>query len=88
MQDGKNKTFPPSPLLLVFVAVDPSLSPMATVNEIANEKGSIRSDSHGHDICDEPHHGSGAKGVSSLSAHTYVHNTTPQLRAIANPGPL
>lgn len=58
---------------------------MATVNDITIEKGSI-SDSHG--IGDEPHHGSGGKGVSTLSAHTYVHNTTPQLRVIANPGPL
>lgn len=54
-------------------------------NIIANEKGSI-SESNG--IGDEHNHESGGKLASGLSTHTYIHNSAPQLRVIANPGPL
>jgi hypothetical protein len=37
---------------------------------------------------DEHHHGAGGHNASALPAHTYVHNTAPQLRVIGNPGPL
>lgn len=53
-------------------------------NIIANEKGSI-SESNG---TSDEHHENGGKAVSGLSTHTYIHNSAPQLRVIANPGPL
>jgi len=49
------------------------------------EKTSI---SYSNNIGDEHHHGSGGNAASALPAHTYVHNTAPQLRVIGNPGPL
>jgi len=55
------------------------------MSNIANEKGSIN---YSHNIGDEHHHGSGGNAASALPAHTYVHNTAPQLRVIGNPGPL
>lgn len=58
---------------------------MATTNNVANEKGSIN---YSNNIGDGHHHGSGGNAASALPAHTYVHNTAPQLRVIANPGPL
>jgi succinate-acetate transporter protein len=51
----------------------------------AAEKTSI---SYSNNIGDEHHHGAGGNAASALPAHTYVHNTAPQLRVIANPGPL
>lgn len=55
-------------------------------NIIANEKGSISESGNGID--DEHHHENGGKVDSTLSTHTYIHNSAPQLRVIANPGPL
>jgi hypothetical protein len=55
------------------------------MSNIANEKGSIN---YSNNIGDEHHHGSGGNAASALPAHTYVHNTAPQLRVIGNPGPL
>lgn len=49
------------------------------------EKGSIN---YSNNIGDDHHHGAGGNAASALPAHTYVHNTAPQLRVIANPGPL
>lgn len=46
------------------------------MNTISNDKASF-SDSNGR------HRESAGNG-----AHTYVHNTAPQLRVIGNPGPL
>jgi len=37
---------------------------------------------------DEHLHGAGGNAAGALPAHTYVHNTAPQLRVIGNPGPL
>lgn len=48
------------------------------MSNVANEKGFIG----------DEHHGAGGNAASALPAHTYVHNTTPQLRVIGNPGPL
>lgn len=52
---------------------------------IPAEKTSI---SYSNNIGDEHHHGPGGNAASALPAHTYVHNTAPQLRVIGNPGPL
>ena len=71
-------------LLLPSPSSSPPIFPVVTMSNVANEKGSI-SESHG--ICDE-HHTNGGNGAPTLSTHTYVHNTAPQLRVIANPGPL
>lgn len=57
---------------------------MAATN-LVNEKGSLNYSSH---IGDEHHHNSGGAAASALPAATYVHNTAPQLRVLANPGPL
>lgn len=46
------------------------------MSNVANEKGSI------------DYSGPGGNAASALPAHTYVHNTAPQLRVIGNPGPL
>lgn len=74
MRDGK----PIDSLVLSPPNFVLSLLPTTTMNTIANEKGSLSDDPRG----------SGAHGASALSAHTYVHNTTPQLRVLGNPGPL
>ena len=63
----------------------PRLYPFPTMSNIANEKGSIN---YSNNIGDEHHHGSGGNAASALPAHTYVHNTAPQLRVLGNPGPL
>jgi succinate-acetate transporter protein len=55
------------------------------MSNVANEKGSIN---YSNNIGDEHHHGAGGNAASALPAHTYVHNTAPQLRVIGNPGPL
>ena len=60
-------------------AVDPPLSPVATMSNLANDKGSF-SDPNGVD-----HRTSGGHGP--LAAHTYVQGPSP-LRKIGNPGPL
>jgi hypothetical protein len=52
---------------------------------MATEKTSIN---YSNNIGDEHHHGAGGNQASALPAHTYVHNTAPQLRVIGNPGPL
>jgi hypothetical protein len=49
------------------------------------EKTSI---SYSNNLGDDHHHGGGGAAASALPAHTYVHNTAPQLRVIGNPGPL
>ena len=60
-------------------ALDPLLSPVTTMSNLANDKGSF-SDPNGVD-----HRTSGGHGP--LSAHTYVQGPSP-LRKIGNPGPL
>jgi len=49
------------------------------------EKTSI---SYSNNLGDDHHHGSGGNAASALPAHTFVHNTAPQLRVLGNPGPL
>lgn len=70
----------PTPLLSSppeFLAFDPHpYHSSPTMSNVANEKGSI------------DYSGPGGNAASALPAHTYVHNTAPQLRVIGNPGPL
>lgn len=78
-----------SSLLPNLVASDspPSIPTIpTTMSNIANEKGSIIN--YSNNMGDEHHHGHGGNSASALPAATYVHNTTPQLRVIGNPGPL
>ena len=65
------------PFLLLFHSRLPSYT---TAMATPAEKTSI---SYSNNVGDER----GAAG-SALPAHTYVHNTAPQLRVIGNPGPL
>jgi len=52
------------------------------MNNIACEKDSIIYSN------DELPCGGGGNTTSTLPVHAYVHNTTPQAKEIANPGPL
>jgi len=81
VRNGSPKSFSFSPRRLFPLPPIPA----TTMSNIANEKGSIN---YSGNIGDEHHHGSGGNAASALPAHTYVHNTAPQLRVIGNPGPL
>ena len=57
------------------------------MNNLASEKGSININ-YSSDIAGQHHHSGGGNSTVALPVHAYVHDTVPQQKAFANPGPL